>query len=47
MLDEFECDGYERVPVIVTIESGEYIEAYICALNIGDSRAHASRTGLK
>ena len=33
MLDEFEGNGYKRVPVLVEIESGEKIESYVYALN--------------
>jgi len=33
MLDEYEGNGYKRVPVLVKIESGEKIEAYVYALN--------------
>ena len=33
MLDEFEGNGYKRVPVLVKIENGEEIEAYVYALN--------------
>ena len=32
-LDEYEGTGYKRVPVLVKIESGERIEAYVYALN--------------
>jgi len=33
MLDEYEGNGYKRVPVLVMNESGEKIEAYVYALN--------------
>ena len=33
MLDKFEGNGYKRVPVLVKIENGEKIEAYVYALN--------------
>ena len=36
MLDEFEGDDYERIPVLVTIESGEKVKAYVYVLNVGD-----------
>ena len=32
MLDKFEGNGYERISVLVKIESGEKIEAYVYAL---------------
>ena len=47
MLDEFEGDGYERGPVLVTIESGERIEAYVYALNLGDKQGNAGEPGLR
>lgn len=33
MLDEYEGNGYKRLPVIVKTESGGKIEAYVYALN--------------
>lgn len=33
MLDAFEGDGYTRVPVKVTLESGESVAAYVYALS--------------
>ena len=32
-LDEFEGNGYKRVSVMVEVESGERVEAYVYALN--------------
>lgn len=33
MLDEFEGEGYNRVPVLVKSRNGEKIEAYVYVLN--------------
>lgn len=33
MLDEYEGAGYRRVAVLATTNSGEYVEAYVYALN--------------
>ena len=37
MLDEFEGEGYNRVPVLVKTRNGDMLEAQVYALNLSES----------